>query len=91
MVATNDGFELAELDLKLRGAGDLQGTRQSGLAFELKIANLGKDSQIIEQARMVAEQILTADPNLSLPENAGLQALKQKYSSQEARDFSMIS
>ncbi len=91
MVATNDGFELSELDLKLRGAGDLNGTQQSGLAFELKIANLGKDTQIIEVARETAQQILEEDPLLRQPKNALLATLKERYSSKREMDFSMIS
>ena len=91
MVATTDGFELAELDLKLRGAGDLNGTQQSGLAFELKIANLSRDSQIVERAREAAEAVLAGDPTLSLPQHASLAKLREKYSSREEIDFSMIS
>ena len=91
MVATNDGFELSELDLKLRGAGDLNGTQQSGLAFELKIANLGKDTQLIELARQVAQQVLDEDPELAQPSNALLKELKERYSSKRETDFSMIS
>jgi ATP-dependent DNA helicase RecG len=91
MVATADGFELAELDMKLRGSGDIAGTRQSGMAFELKIANLGKDSQIIELARSTATRILDADPTLAAPENSQLASLRDKYSSKTEKDFSMIS
>ena len=91
MVATNDGFELSELDLKLRGAGDLNGTQQSGLAFELKIANLGKDTQLIELARQVAQQVLDEDPELAQPSNALLKELKERYSSKRETDFSMSS
>lgn len=91
MVATNDGFELAELDLKLRGAGDLSGTQQSGLAFDLKIANLGRDSQIVTLARDQAEKILAVDPDLSKLENISLKMLSQKYASKKGIDFSMIS
>ena len=69
MVRTNDGFEIAEVDLKLRGPGDIEGTQQSGIAFNLKIANLGQDGQILQYARNVAEQILEKDPGLSFPEN----------------------
>jgi ATP-dependent DNA helicase RecG len=65
MVNSNDGFELAELDLKLRGPGDLDGTQQSGLAFDLKIANISKDGQILQFARDIAMEILAADPSLS--------------------------
>lgn len=69
MVATNDGFEIAEVDLKLRGPGDLEGTQQSGLAFDLKIANLAKDGKILQYARSVAEQVLKNDPTLNEPQN----------------------
>lgn len=69
MVSTNDGFELAELDLKLRGPGDMEGTQQSGLAFDLKIANLAKDTQILQYARDIAIEIVDKDPELKLSEN----------------------
>ena len=65
MVATNDGFRIAEEDLSLRGPGDLEGTQQSGLPFELKIANLSTDGQVLELARQAASEILDADPTLS--------------------------
>jgi len=63
MVGTNDGFEIAEVDLKLRGPGDIQGTQQSGL-LDLNIADLAKDQQILMLARDEAMEILKADPNL---------------------------
>lgn len=69
MVATNDGFEIAETDLRMRGPGDLEGTQQSGMAFDLKIADLGKDGQILNLARSRADEILTLDPELLKPEN----------------------
>jgi ATP-dependent DNA helicase RecG len=69
MIATNDGFEIAEADLRMRGPGDLEGTQQSGMAFDLKIADLGKDGQILNLARSRAEEILAGDPELTLPEN----------------------
>ena len=80
MVRTNDGFELAETDLKLRGPGDLEGTQQSGFAFDLKISNLGKDGQILQFARDLANEILETDPVLTNPENNLLkkQLLKMK-------------
>ncbi len=68
MVRTNDGFEIAEVDLQLRGPGDLLGTQQSG-ALDLKIADLTKDSQLVVKAREEARTILEIDPNLQLPEN----------------------
>ncbi|MCQ2347069.1 MAG: ATP-dependent DNA helicase RecG [Paludibacteraceae bacterium] len=64
MVATNDGFRIAEADLQLRGPGDLEGTQQSGLPFDLKIASLSTDGQLLEVARQAAMEILDADPLL---------------------------
>lgn len=60
---TNDGFEIAEADLKLRGPGDLEGTQQSGIAFDLKIADIARDGQIVQLARDEAAKIIEADPN----------------------------
>ncbi|MDR0428897.1 MAG: ATP-dependent DNA helicase RecG [Tannerellaceae bacterium] len=65
MVNTNNGFEIAEADLRLRGHGDLEGTRQSGMGIDLKIANLAADGQILQYARDIAQQILDEDPDLS--------------------------
>jgi ATP-dependent DNA helicase RecG len=70
MVRTNDGFEIAEADLKLRGPGDMEGTQQSGIPFELKIAHLGKDGQILQHARNMVTEILEDDPLLDDPKNA---------------------
>ncbi|OFY82152.1 MAG: ATP-dependent DNA helicase RecG [Bacteroidetes bacterium RBG_19FT_COMBO_42_7] len=64
MIRTNDGFEIAETDLQLRGPGDIEGTMQSGIPFDLRIANLAKDGQIIEYVRNIAEGILAKDPLL---------------------------
>jgi ATP-dependent DNA helicase RecG len=69
MTATCDGFEIAEADLKLRGPGDLEGTQQSGMAFDLKIANLARDGALIEHVREIAKQIVADDPELSRSEN----------------------
>lgn len=69
MVRTNDGFEIAEADLKLRGPGDLEGTQQSGIAFDLKIADIARDGQLLQYVREVAQKIVDADPNGVLPEN----------------------
>ena len=69
MTRTNDGFEIAEVDLKLRGPGDIEGTQQSGIPFDLKIASLGQDGQILQYARDVATQILDDDPELVKAEN----------------------
>lgn len=68
MVKTNNGFEISETDLQLRGPGDLMGTQQSG-ALDLLIADLGKDGEILKQAREVAISLLEKDPGLDLPEN----------------------
>ena len=68
MVQTNDGFEIAEADLKLRGPGDLEGTQQSGVAFDLKIADIAKDGQLLQYVREVAGRIIDEDPTGVLPE-----------------------
>jgi len=70
MVQTTDGFEIAEADLKLRGPGDIEGTQQSGFPFDLKIAHLGKDGQILQYARNIAEDIIDDDPALEKPDNS---------------------
>ena len=62
MVRTNDGFEIAEADLKLRGPGDLEGTQQSGIAFDLKIADLARDGQLLQYVRNIAQEIVDNDP-----------------------------
>lgn len=64
MVRTNDGFEIAEMDMRLRGPGDMEGTQQSGIGFDLKIANLARDGQILELARETARNVLEQDPRL---------------------------
>ena len=69
MVQTNDGFEIAEADLKLRGPGDLEGTQQSGIAFDLKVADLGHDGQLLQYVREVAQLFLDEDPNATVPSN----------------------
>ena len=69
MCATSDGFELAEADLRMRGPGDFEGTRQSGLAFDLHIADLAKDSPALVEARELGERILADDPALEKPQN----------------------
>ena len=69
MVATNDGFRIAEADLQLRGPGDLEGTQQSGLPFELHIASLSTDGQLLEVARQAAMEVLDADPLLEQMHN----------------------
>ena len=81
MVQTCDGFEIAEADLKLRGPGDLEGTQQSGVAFDLKIADIARDGQLLQYVREVASDILEKDPMCVLPENEvlwkQLQALRK--------------
>lgn len=69
MVRTNDGFEIAEADLKLRGPGDLEGTQQSGIAFDLKIADIARDAQLLQYVRSIAEDIVEHDPGAQRPEN----------------------
>ena len=69
MVRTNDGFEIAEVDLQLRGPGDMEGTQQSGIGFTLKIANLGRDGEILQHARNQASDLLDNDPKLEKHEN----------------------
>ena len=91
MVETTDGFRLSELDLRLRGSGDLNGTQQSGMAFELKIANLSKDAQIVELTRSAARRVLEEDPGLQSPAFKVLRILKARYENAAGRDFSMIS
>ena len=73
MVRTNDGFEIAEVDLQLRGPGDLLGTQQSGI-LDLKIANLSKDGQLVQLAREVAKSILLKDPNIEAVEHKGIRS-----------------
>jgi ATP-dependent DNA helicase RecG len=81
MIRTNDGFEIAETDLQLRGPGDIEGTLQSGIPFDLRIANLGKDGQIIEYVRKIAEGILANDPLLDDEKNSVLKyELKRLFS-----------
>ena len=65
MCETNDGFRIAEADLKLRGPGDLEGTQQSGIAFDLKIADIARDGQIVQLAREQAQAIIDRDPECS--------------------------
>ena len=81
MVQTNDGFEIAEADLKLRGPGDLEGTQQSGVAFDLKIADIAKDGQLLQHVREIALEVIENDPAGTLPENEvlwrQLQALRK--------------
>ena len=90
MTETNDGFEIAEADLKLRGPGDLEGTQQSGIAFNLKLANLGRDGQLVQLARDTASFVLDADPDLMAKENTLLHKHLQELK-KEQQDWSQIS
>lgn len=72
MCETNDGFRIAEADLKLRGPGDLEGTQQSGMALDLKIANIAQDGQLVQMARDEAQKIIDSDPECNAPEHAML-------------------
>lgn len=72
MCDTNDGFRIAEADLKLRGPGDLEGTQQSGMAFELKIADIARDGQLVQMAREEAQKIIEEDPDCTSPKYAML-------------------
>ena len=90
MCATENGFDLAEEDMKMRGPGDLEGTQQSGLPISLNIASLAHDGQILSDARSYSEHVLAGDPTLTDPVNASLAAelRKDKYS---IKDYSKIS
>ena len=90
LCSTEDGFILAEEDMKMRGPGDLEGTAQSGLPIKLNIASLSRDGMILTDARRYATHVLEADPTLDLPVNAPLKAelRKEKYA---MRDYSKIS
>ena len=90
MTRTNDGFEIAEMDLKLRGPGDIEGTQQSGIPFDLKIANLAQDGQLIQFARDVATKILDADADLEKPGNEILRKVLKKMIKSKI-DWSVIS
>jgi len=90
MVATNDGFRIAEADLQLRGPGDMEGTQQSGLPFELHIASLSSDGQILELARQAAMDILETDPELTQSEHLIYTNQLRKLKNQQ-RDWSEIS
>ena len=93
MCQTSDGFELAEADLRMRGPGDLEGTSQSGLAMDLHISNLAKDSQILEDARQLALSVLEADPLLEHTANGLLrtQLATLKKDGKAPTDYSQIS
>jgi len=90
MCSTNDGFELAEADLRMRGPGNMEGTQQSGLPVDLKISNLAKDFQILEESRRYAQAILEQDPLITDEKN---RVLKTSLSllKREQKDYSQIS
>ena len=90
MCSTNDGFELAEADLRMRGPGDMEGTQQSGLPVDLRISDLSKDSQILEESRRYASTILEQDPLLESSKNRELK-VSLSYLKREQQDYSMIS
>ena len=90
MCSTQDGFELSEQDLRMRGPGDLEGTAQSGLPIRLSIASLSKDSAILSRARDYASEVLERDPELSNAENYTLRRELQKDKF-KIEDFSRIS
>lgn len=90
MTQTTDGFIIAEADMRMRGPGDIEGTMQSGIPFELNIANLATDGQIIQQARDAAERLLDEDPGLSAPRNAAFAAALRASLTRSA-DWSQIS
>ena len=91
MCETTDGFRLAELDMKLRGAGDINGTQQSGMAFDLKIANPTLDADLLQTAREAAIWVLSSDPHLQSPHNATLRELRARHGGKQRFDFSQIS
>jgi ATP-dependent DNA helicase RecG len=85
MVSTTDGFEIAETDLQLRGPGDIEGTQQSGIPFDLKISDLAKDGQLIEYVRNIAEEILARDPLLEKDQNFILrEGLRRNFSKHQS-------
>lgn len=90
MCSTEDGFEIAEQDMKMRGPGNLEGTQQSGLPINLRIASLSRDSSLLSQARACAQKVLEADPSLSKEENAPLRAELRK-AQYDIKDYSKIS
>lgn len=90
MTETNDGFEIAEADLRFRGPGDLEGTQQSGIAFDLKLANLARDGQIVQLARETASAILDEDPTLSQPQHR-IMVERLRYLKRDEMDWSNIS
>lgn len=89
MTQTSDGFVIAEADMEMRGPGDIEGTMQSGIAFDLHIANLASDGQIIALARKSAEKLIEADPSLNAPSNTAL--ARELAAARPSVDWSRIS
>jgi ATP-dependent DNA helicase RecG len=83
MVATNDGFKIAEKDLEIRGPGDIEGTRQSGL-LNFKLANIVQDKVILEAAREAAENLLETDPDMNMAENLPIKNYLQQQKGKTA-------
>ena len=90
MTSTTDGFIIAEADMKFRGPGDIEGTMQSGMPFDLHIASLATDGAIMQQARQAAESLLDADPELTSPEHSDMKRYMQSLTRRTA-DWSNIS
>ncbi len=91
MTSSNDGFEIAEADLKLRGPGDIEGTQQSGIAFDLKIANITKDEQLLQFVREIARDIVNNDPDCSREENRVLWRRLAEIKRRNNRNWGAIS
>ena len=91
MTSSNDGFEIAEADLKLRGPGDMEGTQQSGIAFDLKIANLARDEQLLKFVREVARGVVEADPQCNNPQYRVVWERLRRIKSMNNRNWGAIS
>lgn len=91
MVATNDGFRIAEMDMQLRGPGDIDGTMQSGIPFNLKLASLSNDARLMQYVRRIAQNIINDDPNLEKPNNVLLARHLDELSAKNDTNFSLIS
>ena len=91
MTSSNDGFEIAEADLKLRGPGDMEGTQQSGIAFDLKIANLSRDEQLLKFVREVARGVVETDPQCNNPQYRVVWERLRRIKSMNNRNWGAIS
>ena len=91
MTSSNDGFEIAEADLKLRGPGDMEGTQQSGIAFDLKIANLARDEQLLKFVREVARGVVETDPQCNNPQYRVVWERLRRIKSMNNRNWGAIS